>query len=166
MESKEIAKEIEKRYPEPTVNLDAPQLAKLEKLIPQIQASIPGVYVPKVVKRLLNEASHEYWYKTREAKMGMPLDQLEREKGGQDAWNAAKPHLDEITAMLKEDSSGPYFLGRQVSYVDFVWGGFLIFMQRIGSDVWEALLKTVGEDADVHGKLLLGLDQWSLRNDR
>ena len=98
--------------------------------------------------------------------MCMPLYQLESEKGGPDSWNAAKPHLDEITAMLKEDSSGPYFLGRQVSYVDFVWGGFLIFMQRIGSDVWEALLKTVGEDADVHGKLLLGLDQWSLRNDR
>lgn len=43
---------------------------------------------------------------------------------------------------------------------------FLIFLQRIGTDVWEDLLTTVGQDADVHGKLLFSLGKWSARSDR
>ena len=132
----------------------------------EIMPALSGVFIPLVPVRILNEASHPHWYKTREARFGMPLDQLAKEKGGQPAWDNAKPLLDQMTALLKEDSSGVYFLGSEVSYADFVWGGFLLFMQRIGSDTWESLLQTVGEDADVHNKLLLGLGTWSLRDDR
>ena len=134
--------------------------------MPKIMPTLIGIYIPLVPLRLLNEASHPYWYSTRESRFGMPLDQLAREKGGQSAWDNAKPHFDEVTKMLKEDGSGPYFMGEEVSYADFVWGGFLIFLQRIGMDVWQKFLETVGEDGEVHGKLLLGLDRWSARSDR
>lgn len=165
-DSRPIANEIEKRHPSPSVHLDSPILAKLEKIMPQAGPTLIPVFMPAVPKRLLNEASVPYWYETREKRVGMKLDQLEREKGGQSAWDNFKPHLDEVTAMLKEDSSGPYFMGKEVSYADFVWGGFLIFMQRIGTDLYEKTLETAGADAEVHSKLLLGLDQWSERSDR
>jgi len=132
----------------------------------ELMPAITGVYIPLIPVRLLNPASHAYWYATREARFNMPLDQLAREKGGQKAWDDAKPFLDKMTALLKENESGPYFLGDEVSYADFVWGGFLLFIQRIGVDVWEDLLRTAGEGGEVHGKLLLGLDRWSARSDR
>ena len=165
-DSRPIADEIEKRHPSPSAHLDSPVVAKLEQIMPQAFPSLMGVFIPKVPKRLLNEASHPYWYETREARVGMKLDQLEREKGGQEAWDSFKPALDQVTAMLKEDPSGPYFMGKEVSYADFIWGGFLIFMQRIGTDLYEKTLETAGADAEVHSKLLLGLDQWSERSDR
>lgn len=166
MDSRVIATEIEKRAPTPSVHLDSPVLAKLEELMLQFTPNLWPVYIPKVPKRLLNEASIPYWYKTREVRLGMPLDQAERERGGQEAWDKCKPQLLEITAMLKEDDSGPYFLGKEVSYADFVWGGFLVFLQRIGTDLWEQLLGTIGNDSDVHSKLVLALDEWSVRSDR
>lgn len=165
MDSRKIATEIEKRYPTPSVYLDSPELAKLEEIMPKLGPALSGVYVPLVVKRLLNEVAHPHWYKTREAKFGMSLDQLQKEKGGQEAWDNAKPYLDEITALLKKNDSGPYFMGDRVSYADFVWGGFLIFYQRIGADVYQQLMQNIGEDAVLHNKLLLALDPWSVRSD-
>ena len=164
MESKNIALEIEKQYPEPPVYLDSPQLAKLEGIMPNMMKQLSGIYIPLVPQRILNEASHPHWYSTREKRFGMPLDQLAKEKGGQSAWDNAKPYFDEVTAMLKEND-GPYFKGHEVSYVDFVWGGFLVFFQRIGSDVYEKLIQSIGEDAHLHNLLLLGLDKWSERSD-
>lgn len=81
------------------------------------------------------------------------------------AYNAAKPYLEEVTTMLKEDGSGPYFLGKEVSYADFVWAGLLIFMRRIGDDVYENVLKATG-DRKVHEELLEGVKEWSARSDR
>ncbi|KAK5957624.1 hypothetical protein OHC33_000811 [Knufia fluminis] len=166
MDSRAIANEIEKRHPTPSVHLDSPVLSKIEEIMTKIMPALVGIYVPLVPQRLLNEASHPHWYKTRPVWVGMPLDQLQRERGGQKAWDGAKPYIDEVTKMLKEDQSGPYFLGKEISYADFVWAGYLIFMQRIGQDVWEDLMRTAGADAEVHGKLLLGLDQWTARSDK
>ena len=166
MDSRTIATKLEELHPSPSVYLDSSILSKLEQIMSQLMPTLIGIYIPLVPIRLLNEASHPYWYKTREPWVGMPLDQLAAEKGGQKAWDAAKPYLDEVTSMLKGDDSGPYFMGQEVSYADFVWGGFLIFAQRVGTDVWEDFLKTVGEDADAHGKLLFALGKWSARSDR
>lgn len=165
-DSRIIADEIEKRHPSPPVHLDSPILPKLEQIISQLMPTLSGVYIPLVPLRLLNEASQSYWYSTREARFGMPLDQLAREQGGQQAWDNAKPYIDQVSAMLNEDKSGPYFMGQEVSYADFVWGGFLIFAQRIGMDVWKGVLRTAGPDSDSHSKLLLALDRWSARSDR
>lgn len=165
-DSRKIAAEVEKRYPEPSVYLDSDVLRKLEAIMPDLMQTLQPMYLPNVVKCLLNEASQPYWYETRAKRAGMPLDQFEKEKGGQQPWDNAKPHFDKVTAMLKENAAGPYFLGDKVSYADFVWGGFLIFIQRIGTDFWEKFMQTAGSDADVHAKLLLGLDPYSQRSDR
>lgn len=133
--------------------------------MPELMPTLSGVYIPLVPQRLLNEASHPHWYKTREAKFGMPLSKLAETKGGDVAYNGARPYLEQVTAMLKEDTSGPFFLGQEVSYADFVWAGFLIFFQRIGDDVFQKVLETSG-DGDAHLALLVGVKKWSARNDR
>lgn len=165
MDSRIIANQLETLYPSPPLHLSDPNLTKLESIMPKLVAgSLPGVYIPLVPERLLNEASLPHWYKTREARFGMPLDELARTKGGDVAYSAAKPHLEEVTAMLKADPSGPYFMGQTVSYADFVWAGFLIFMKRIGDDVFGKIFETTG-DGSVHTKLLTGVEKWSARND-
>ncbi|KAK3936413.1 hypothetical protein QBC46DRAFT_395128 [Diplogelasinospora grovesii] len=164
MDSRKIANYIEQKHPSPPVHLDSPYLAKLEAIMPRLMTELRGIYIPLIPKRLLNEASVPYWNETRTKAVGMSLDQLEKERGGDIGWSAVAPLLQEVTALLKENTEGPFFMGKTVSYADFVWAGFLIFCQRIGQDVYEEALKRSG-DAKVHEDLMEAVKPWSQRND-
>ncbi|ROV87623.1 hypothetical protein VMCG_10629 [Cytospora schulzeri] len=164
MDSKVITQTIEKDTPEPSLHLDSPYLAQVEEILESITPAIQANYIPAVPKRLLNEASIPYWYRTREAKVGMKLDELEKTKGGDPAWNQSEPLLKQATELLKENPYGPFFSGKTVSYADFVWAGFLIFWRRLGEDKFSELLKRTG-DAKVHEDLLKAVEPWSNRDD-
>ncbi|RYO82489.1 hypothetical protein DL766_006324 [Monosporascus sp. MC13-8B] len=164
MDSFEIAQALEKAFPTPSLHLESPYLEKLSAVMPDTMGALVGIFVPLIPERLLNEASKPYWYEKREAKVGMPLDRLAREKGGDEAWKAAEPHLRKVTALLGENADGPFFMGKEVSYADFVWAGCLIFYRRIGDDVFQKLLDATG-DRDLHLKLLEGVEPWSERDD-
>lgn len=164
MDSKAIVEVIEKDHPEPSLHLDSPYLSKLEELLPQIMPALQPNYIPVIPKRLLNEASVPYWNETREAKIGMPLDEFEKTKGGDPSFSQAEPLLKQVTELLKENPYGPFFTGKTVSYADFVWAGFLIFWRRIGEDKFSELLKRTG-DAKVHEDLLKAVEPWSKRDD-
>lgn len=163
MDSRAIVNRIEKEHPSPSVHLDSPALATLEAIMPRLMSALRGVYFPSVPRNILNDASHEYWYATRSKVAGMPLDQLEKDHGGKGAWDAAQPIVREVEALLKENSEGPLFLGKTVSYADFVWAGFLIFIKRNGDDYFDELLKVSG-DAQLHKDLLDALAPYSARN--
>jgi glutathione S-transferase len=92
----------------------------------------------------------------------MPVDQLEKEKGGELAWNEAEPALRGATALLKENQ-GPFFLGETVSYADLVWATVLLFSKRMGMGFFEEALKRSG-DAQVHLDLLEAVRPWSERD--
>ncbi|KAJ9150866.1 Glutathione S-transferase [Pleurostoma richardsiae] len=165
MDSRKIATVIEESYPEPSVHLDSPYLAKLEDIMARLMPQFRPIYLPAIPKRILSTASQAHWYSTREKMVGMPLDQLEKEKGGERAWAKVEPLFREVTELLKEDGAGPFFKGRTVSYADFVWAGFLIFLQCIGPDVYGEFLRRSG-DAEAHAKLLEAVRPWSERNNR
>ncbi|KAI5927203.1 putative glutathione S-transferase [Camillea tinctor] len=164
MDSWEIAQELEKRYPSPSMHLDAPELPKVVELTQQAAVAMAPIFIARVPKLLLEDYGKPYWYETREKRIGMHPDKFEAEKGGDLAINAAAPHLQAATALLKEKSDGPFFLGATPSYADFVWGGFLIFMSKLGDDTKEGLFKATG-DAAAHEKLLEALKPWSTRDD-
>lgn len=99
----------------------------------------------------------------------MPLDKLWEEKGGEKAWEELEKSgdLQEVVGWLKENGDGPFFLGKEVSYADFVWAGFLIFMKRIGDEYgYGQILKRSGGDGEVHERLLDALKQWTGSADR
>ena len=165
MQSRPIAEAINERYPEPRIELQPAIVDKLVQTMSKIMGPIQPIYFTVIPKRILNKASHEYWYRTRETSAGMPLDQFVREKGGDVAWDASEPHIREVTAMLKENSEGPFFEGKTVTYADFYWAGLLIFLQRMGEDdVFGELLKRSG-DEKVHRDLLKACEPWTKRND-
>ncbi|KAH7196652.1 putative glutathione S-transferase [Fusarium flagelliforme] len=162
MDSDKILERIEKDYPEPSVHKDSPVLPKLFAIMPKIMGALRPVYFTHVPGRILDEKSQPYWYETRAKMAGQPLDELYQKEGGQSAWDNAKPHVHEVEALLKENSEGPFFLGKTPSYADFVWGGFLIFMQR--NQVIDEVYKISG-DAQLHKDLLEATAPWHKRND-
>ena len=163
MDSRKIATVLEERYPEPSLHLDAPQLARLEQCMPQAAAKLRPILVPRVPKVLLNDASLDHWYTTREAAVGMTVDEYEKTggPGGANVWKEAEPALKQVTALLME-TDGPFFMSNQVSYADFMWASLLNFWKKLGE--LDRLLETAGEK-EAHLKLLEGVSQWAERDD-
>ncbi|SPQ17684.1 b5c5e312-99ed-4ce0-a515-0ea22776eefb [Thermothielavioides terrestris] len=160
MESRAIADQIEALHPSPPAHLDSPALAKLQALVPRLQVALRPVYMPRVPRLLLAEGSAAYFRATRAALVGMELDAFEAANPEAGVWDTVEPLLREVTALLEEEG-GPFFLGAQVSYADFVWGGLLLFYERLGA--LEELLRRSG-NAEVHRRLLEGLQPWTKRN--
>lgn len=161
MDSRVIADFIEKKHPEPPVYLDSPYLKKVEDIMPKVQAAVRGHWMANIPRNVLNEASNVYWIPTREERLGMTLDELEKTEG-QD-WEKAKPLLHQVTGWLKENNDGPFFLGKTVSYADFQWGGFLVFIRRSDQNKFQELLQATG-DPSVHLGLVEALEPWSKRD--
>ena len=165
MDSFVIAEAIEKAFPEPSLHLKSPYLERVVTVLKELQAELIPIYFPLVPERVLNEASVEYFTTTRAAKAGVgSLDELARERGGEKAWKAVEPHARKISDLLRENPQGPFFLGDTPSFTDFVWAGLLVFLARIGDDVFQRALEATG-DRDLHLKLLDAVKPWSERDD-
>ena len=149
MHSWEIAKALEKAYPTPSLHLDYEHVATVQELIGKFSSAIMPAWMPKVPRNLLNPVSAEYFQRTRAEQVGKPLEQYEKEDTDE-RWNAAEKHALEVARLLKTNG-GPFFLGKQVSYADFILVGFLHFLKRIDISMYERAvdldpaLKTVYE---------------------
>lgn len=92
--------------------------------------------MPQIPRSVLRPESIEYFKAARAARFGMPLDVLEAEKGGDSAWEAAKPGLDALEELVKgaefKVDAGPFVLGSEISYADFVVVAVLEGFRRIG----------------------------------
>ncbi|KAL9614581.1 MAG: hypothetical protein Q9167_000950 [Letrouitia subvulpina] len=130
MDSRKIVEKLEQLYPSPPLHLDSPYLSKIEELWPKAIMPLRGVLMPKIPRALLNEASLDYFYSTREKRFGMPLDQLEKEQGGDSAWEEARPVIEEVGKLLKAEG-GPFILGKTVSYADFMLVSALHMFKRV-----------------------------------
>jgi glutathione S-transferase len=131
-----------------------------------MMVAVRFAYVALVYHRLLSPASQAHWRATREAHVGMDMDALHAryvaDRAAWDAaWAAAEEALGGISALLSEEKGGPFFLGEEVSWADFVWGGVLLFFERIGEDVLGELLTRAGEGREVHLRLLEALRGWA-----
>jgi glutathione S-transferase len=163
MDSRAIATALEAAHPSPSLHLDSPVLPRLERLLRSCMIALEPIYLVRVPKVILNDASVPYWRETRAQAVGMAsLDEYERAHADLGPrWEEAAPALRGVTELLGE-AEGPFFLGGTVSYADFVWGGFLIFMGRLGEDVLEEVLKRSG-GREKHQALLEGLEPWVKR---
>ena len=95
----------------------------------------------------------------------MPLDKFEAEKGGEPAWAAAQKPLAAVAELLHADSSGPFLLGKDVCYADFILVGFLQFCVVLGEgggrgDVYD---KIVGHDK-AFGQVYDACAKWTERD--
>lgn len=90
---------------------------------------------------ILNESSHTYFLVKNardEAAFGLDPE-------GEAAWDAAMEPLKDLAKLIE----GPFVLGEEISYADFVLVGFLRHAWRVGGAVvWERIVGT-----DESGKL-------------
>ncbi|KAM0477830.1 hypothetical protein ACHAPX_005596 [Trichoderma viride] len=164
MESGKIAKAIEKKYPSPAVHLDSPIVYRVGGLVSKCELAMHPNLLYKFAQVVLSEKSYDYWVGKYTEKFGMPLDEYERQLGGEKSWVAALPYLIELTSLLKEkQAEGPFFLGKDISYADFIWAGALIFVKRVDENVFQELLDRTG-DRDVHERFFEACAPWMKRD--
>ncbi|KAI4272413.1 MAG: hypothetical protein L6R38_006617 [Xanthoria sp. 2 TBL-2021] len=140
MDSKNIAASLEEKYPDPPLHLDSPQLAKVGEIFGRLLMPMRGILIPKIVRNLLNPESVPYFHESRSKQFGMPLEQLDKELGGDAQWEEAKPIIREIAALI-EEGGGPFVLGGEVSYADFILVGALCLFKRLGEGVFERTVR-------------------------
>lgn len=163
MDSYKIADIIEEKRPEPPMHLDSPILPRFRTILINFMGQLTPIYVPRVAQHILGDDSIDFFMNTRQQDVGMPLDEY-AEKQGPGAFERAEPFAREMTALLTENSSGPYFLGDVISYTDFIWAAILLFFKCLGNETYQEVLETSG-DAEVHTKFLDALSLWTERND-
>ena len=120
-----IASRLSTMFPDPPLSLDLEDEAHQayqKALLPLF----PNL-MPKIRENWITEYALPYWTRTREALFGMTVDQFHELKGGEKAWEIAKPGLDGLKRFLTENKKdpGPFVFGSQVSYADFVICGVL-----------------------------------------
>ena len=111
MESLLIARELERRHPEPSLVVDDPVVDQVLDVMGKIFGACAPELLPPVPQAFLNDVSAEYFERTRAVVFGMTLADLQKAKGGQQAWDAAAPFIHEMAALLKKNPEGPFYLG-------------------------------------------------------
>ncbi|TFB02959.1 hypothetical protein CCMA1212_005315 [Trichoderma ghanense] len=165
MDSAKIASAIEQRYPSPPAHLSSPIVPQIENLTLETITPLFPILMHKISQVIITDKDYDYWVGQHTRALGMPLDEYERQAGGEKVWNAAQPALSELTALLKErQAEGPFFLGAEVSYADFVWVGCLVFVKRVDEGIFRELLDRSGA-REVHERLLEACEPWLKRND-
>ncbi|KAK8058144.1 glutathione S-transferase [Apiospora phragmitis] len=148
-----IAHKLEELYPEPKLaGIETPAFDRLSKdLLPAIMGDLKRVYFSLLPERILNKASYEFWQTTRAEALGLgqrPSELTDADRD--DAWQQleASGKLKQITALLNVNTDkGALFEGKDLTFADFAWAGFLIFWKRIGDAEYEKVLELTGDKA-------------------
>ncbi|ROT40781.1 hypothetical protein SODALDRAFT_343061 [Sodiomyces alkalinus F11] len=161
MNSLPIAQALEALQPEPSLRVDDPAVSRVQALVQETLMALAAVLLAPVPRDLLREASVPYFEETRKNLFGMSLAELEEAKGGDPAWEAARPLFAKAGAALRE-VPGPFFLGEKVSYADFVYVGLVEFIRRTkGIEYYN---RVVGWEKEI-GALYDACAKWVERDD-
>ena len=111
MDSLRIARELERRHPEPSLVVDDAVVEQALTVMNNIFGACVAELLPPVPRAFLSDVSAEYFETSREKAFGMTLAELQKAKGGQQAWDAATPFIQEMAALLRKKGDGPFYLG-------------------------------------------------------
>lgn len=140
MDSWPIAQELEKRYPSPSLHLDNPVTVKMRDQISQILDPIFLQFLPGVPD-IVPERSQEFFNRTRQEMIGKPLSEVHKEAiaNAEKGWKRIQEPLKEVADLLKKHG-GPFFLGENVSYADFIFVSMLHFVKRLDEQIFQRLV--------------------------
>lgn len=133
MDSRKIGEVLEKLQPFPKLHMERGDLIdRTQAAVGGTLANLGPIGMPRIPERLLNPRSAEYFHETRSKRFGMPLPELAKsDRAGENAWKNAEPHLTELKNILNEVKSGPYVLGEEVSFPDFIIAGLWHFVKLL-----------------------------------
>ena len=163
MDSAIIAAKLESLHPEPSLHLDADLHNEAQAVMYRVFGPLFPTLMPSIRDKLITPHALAYWTRTRESLFGMSIDEFARVKGGPHAWEAAQPGFSELNKFVTEHrrDDGPFILGSQVSYGDFVVVGNLESFRKTDEDMFNMVL---GQDERVR-ELYEACEEW-LEHDR
>lgn len=139
MDSAAIVVKLEELYPEPGLRLENGLHNEINKVLGQLMMPIMAVCYPLIQRNMLVPETVPGWTVKKEAGFGMSIEELERTKGGETAWAAAKPGFESLNRFLEEhkEDEGPFVCGSRISYVDFVVASMAESFKRIEKGLYE-----------------------------
>jgi glutathione S-transferase len=152
MDSAAIATELESLYPVPSIHLETGLHEEIGPILGQIAGPLVPVFMPRLARDKLVESSVPWFQEARKQRFGVSLDELEQAKGSEQAWVAAQPGFEGLRSFLtihKQDE-GPFVLGSQVSYVDYMLVSMVEAFRRIEDDLYEKFVSHDERLRDVH----------------
>ncbi|KAH7114613.1 hypothetical protein EDB81DRAFT_920506 [Dactylonectria macrodidyma] len=143
-DSSVIALKLEALHPSPCLHLDPELQAEAEAVVLKMLMTLLAIYVPRVVRNIVNESAVTAFAAPREKLLGVTFEELEK-KGGPQAWEAAEDGFDAMKQLLtvQKVDKGPFIKGSQVCYADFILVAAFESLHRGGEDMFEI---AVGRD--------------------
>ncbi|GAM91572.1 hypothetical protein ANO11243_096240 [Dothideomycetidae sp. 11243] len=143
MDSAAIASKLEELHPTPSLHLDAQLEAEVDSVVRAAALPLVPVYMPCIAKHVIDPSTVSKFKAGPEKRFGVSLDELERTKGGEVAWEAVKPAASNLVELLKrhKKDDGPFLRGSQVSYADFLIVAFFEAARGIDPAIFERLVK-------------------------
>lgn len=143
-ESNRCAEALEALYPEPSLHLDAQLHRHIMAKSDQAGSHTFPLALIIVVRRCLPPRSAEFFLEDRKKRFGISLDDLAKLKG-EEAWKVGEASggafeqlKDELHKHKKDE--GPFVLGSEVSYGDFVVAGLFESMARVDKQLYQRLM--------------------------
>ena len=139
MDSAVIADQLESLHPEPTLNLDTGLHQEAQNVLYSIGRPLFPVLMPRIRDDVITDHALPYWRDTREKLFGMSIDEFAHAHGGERAWEASKPGILALQHFLQthKRDEGPFILGSQVCYGDFILCAFLESLRKTGEDLFQ-----------------------------
>lgn len=145
MDSIPIAEFLESTYPDPPLPLTS-DLGN--EVVSKGRAVIGPVFSKSVMPReihILSPRSQEYFRRTREARLGHPLEDLLDSEREEKAWAAVDDSARELGDLMRtHKTEGPFVLGAQPSAADFFIAGALQCARVVDEEVFQRNMKWPG----------------------
>ena len=150
MDSTAIATSLEAAHPEPALHLETGLHDRAQEIVRHVAGPLFPDLMPRIRDDVITEHALPYWLETRESLFGMSIDEFALRNGGEQAWKAAEPGFGELVELLTEHKrdDGPFILGREVCYGDFVIVAAIESLRMSAQEIFE---RFVGYDQKIEG---------------
>lgn len=136
MDSRNICEHLDKIHPSPTLHMDDASgvIDETMQALGAVFEHLRPLALPRVPTTLLAKPSAEYFFHTRQEMFGMGLPDLAVTNEAQHAIRNARPHLYGLKKVMTENKrtgEGPFVLGKEPSFADFVVAGAFSFLKDL-----------------------------------
>lgn len=149
------AEKLEAAYPEPSLFLDAHTHESVTDAVNAVWFNIAADALPLFTREVLTKDAAIWFEEDRKQRYGMSLDELSALKGGEEMWKAVRAP-DGVLEKLKDcltkhkKDSGPFVMGSQVSYADFVIAAMFECFERCDTTSYQKIMSYDQSLKDLH----------------
>jgi glutathione S-transferase len=145
MDSAAISEFIESTYPDPPVPLKSELGSEIEAKARRVSGmALQMSLMPREIN-ILSPRAQEFFRRTREPKLGHPLEDLLDPDKEEQSWDAVDEGMRTVGELMRTNKAqGPFVLGAKPSYTDFFIAGTMQCSRVIDEGVFQRISKHPG----------------------